>query len=183
MTKKSTSGGAGPKNGGADVQQLAAEYDTIEAAVLGGLEERFAAAQEARAEGDDAGAERSLRAILAVEPRLAEPRLELAHIAASRGDFDEAEGQAQEAVEILRAGGQWTLDIDPDVLLAFALNLWGELILIALEGIDSDDLDEAEVRRIKGRWMQARALFEEAHTLDPDNEDAAINYTGMSIEG
>jgi hypothetical protein len=83
------------------------------------------AAMKLRAKGDDAGAATLLRAILQDEPRLPEPRLELAHLAALRDDWEEAEGHARLAVAALRQGGQWT-ELGAEVLLSFALNLLGE---------------------------------------------------------
>jgi len=149
------------------------EYTAIESTVLEGLAEKLQRALELRDAEDDDAAEELLRSIITTEPRLAEPRLELAHIAVGREDWDEAEGQAREAVEILQRGGQWTLEIDPDVFLAFAYNLLGEILV---RSIDGTDLIESDRDAFMKTWNAAAQAFEEAYQLDPDNEDIASNF-------
>jgi tetratricopeptide (TPR) repeat protein len=139
---------------------------------LDGLGPRLHEALRLRREGKDPQAEHILRELLRVEPRLAEPRLELAHLAASRGDWDEAVAQAREAVSTLRAGGQWTEDMEPAALLAFALNLLGEVLV---RSIEDTDLYIEEPERFTRTWNEAALLFDEARRLDPRNPDAAGN--------
>jgi len=126
-------------------------------------------AMELRAAGDLVKAHKLLREILLVDPRLAEPRLELAHIAAGREDWDEAEEQARAAVELLQNGGQWTAGIPPLKLQSFAVNLLGEVIYRSLEGGDLVFRDKA---KFDLRWNEAAALFAAALQLDSENEDA-----------
>ena len=83
---------------------------------LAGLEPKMMEAMAARAAGKDDIAKTIFEEILRGEPRLAEPRLELAHMAALVEDWDEAQTQARLAVDILRRGGQWTEDVEPRVL-------------------------------------------------------------------
>jgi tetratricopeptide (TPR) repeat protein len=125
-----------------------------------------------RRDGNVDGAEKLLREILLAEPRLAEPRLELAHIAAARGDWEEAAEQARAAVIALREGGQWTMDLSPDELMAFALNLLGELVVRPLEEGDLFLRDQAAFAQ---RWNECATMFAEAARLDPENEDARRN--------
>ena len=127
-----------------------------------------------REEGKHDAARALLHEILQADPRLAEPRLELAHLAALRADWEEAEAQAREAVELLHHGGQWTADIAGPALLSFAVNLLGEIVYRALQDGDLIFLDRAA---FDARWNEAAGLFVEALRLDPTNEDARY-WTG-----
>lgn len=142
--------------------------------VLDALAPKMVAALEARRAGEDSVAEKLLRDILRNEPRLAEPRLELAHLAAEREQWEEARTQAELAVTTLRAGGQWTLDVEPPALLSFALNLLGEVIVRWLEEGDLLLRDRPEFTR---RWNEAAGLFADACRLDGTNDDARRNQT------
>lgn len=128
-------------------------------------------ALELRRRGKVEQAERILRHILETEPRLAEPRLEIAHIAIGRTDLDEAEGQLRVAIDVLRSHGQWTLDVDPDALMSYALNFLGEVLISVFEDPDNDEFDEG----LFSIWNEAAGFFAEAAELDPQNEDAALN--------
>lgn len=130
---------------------------------------KLAQAFTLRSEGKHEDAAVLLREVLHADPRLPEPRLELAHIAAEAGDWEEAEGQARQAVALLRAGGQWTAVMGPAQLLAFAINLLGEVIYRALE---DSDLIFRDASLFTEGWNEAAALFAEAHRLDPANTDA-----------
>ena len=79
---------------------------TDEAARLAALETRFAAALSARRAGDAPGAADLLRSIRAAEPRLAEPRIELAHILLEAGQAAEAEEEVREALRHLNSNNQ-----------------------------------------------------------------------------
>ncbi len=149
-----------------------AEYQAIEQTVLGGLAATMQEAMRLRQAGKDDEAALRFRETVMKEPRLAEPRLELAHIALHKKEWEEAEGQAREAVELLKRGGQWTLEIDPDVLLAFALNLLGEVLV---QSIGDVDLLEQDPEAFKAIWNDAAACFADAYELDPNNEEIAAN--------
>lgn len=144
----------------------------LEGAALEALALRMKQAVELRQAGKDGDASRLLKDILKEEPRLAEPRLELAHISAMEEDWGEAQAQARLAVRTLRAGGQWTMDVEAGVLLAFALNLLGEVLVRPLEAGDLFLVDRARFEKV---WNEAAAFFEEAKQLDPANEDARRN--------
>lgn len=126
-------------------------------------------AMEFRAAGDAEQAHKLLREILITDPRLAEPRLELAGIAAGREDWDEAEEQARAALGLLRSGGQWTAAVSPLKLQSFATNLLGEVIYRSLE---CGDLMFRDAAKFDLRWNEAATLFAAALQLDPENEDA-----------
>jgi tetratricopeptide (TPR) repeat protein len=139
---------------------------------LPALAERFAQAMALRGEGRDQDAAPVLHDILRADPRLAEPRLELAHIAAVAGDWEEAEGHARVALEILRNGGQWTDDVEPNVVLAFAANLLGEVLF---RSVEDGDLFLSHHDAFLRRWNEAAGLFEEAAQLDPTQAEARAN--------
>jgi tetratricopeptide (TPR) repeat protein len=143
------------------------------------LEELWVRAVEARQDGRDDRAADLLRSILAAEPRLAEPRLELAHMAVNRGDLEEAEEQTWMAVDILGRGGQWIDDIPGPKLEAFAHNLLGEIRYARAEliaaGTDRDAFEEL--------WNGAAEAFARAAQLDPDNEDARRNAAHVRKRG
>lgn len=149
-----------------------AQHISRDEAHLPALALRLSEALRLRADGKDPEAAPILHEILRADPRLAEPRLELAHIAASTEDWEEAEGHARLALQTLRLGGQWSEDVEPQVLLSFAANLLGEILFRSVEGGDLFLADQAAFARV---WNEAAALFTEAASLDPDHADARSN--------
>ncbi|MCO4773676.1 MAG: hypothetical protein KDA24_26835 [Deltaproteobacteria bacterium] len=133
------------------------------------LGSKLAKAMKLRADGKTDSARTLLREILLADPRLAEPRLELAHIAADGEEWEEAEEQARAALELLLKGGQWTADVSQESLRSFATNLLAEVIYRAIQAGDLIFRDE---KAFKARWNEAAELFEQALKLDPQNEDA-----------
>ncbi len=133
------------------------------------LGRRLAEAMKLRSEGAADKALLVYHEILQVDPRLAEPRLELAHMAAEQEQWEEAEEQARAALDALRRGGQWTADVTESQLLSFAMNLLAEIIYRSVQDGDLIFRDEA---RFKARWNEAAGLFAEALRTDPENEDA-----------
>ena len=141
---------------------------------------RLQKAMQLRADGKDAEATERLQAILSTDPRLAEPRLELAHLAAAREDWDEAEAQARMAVDVLRSGGQWTADVPAEALLSFSVNLLAEVIYRSLQDSELIFTDRPAFDR---RWNEAAGLFVEALRIDPSNEDARYWTTHVQARG
>lgn len=158
-------GGAPDEEPGED---LIARYGALEGS--GALEAMFLDAVAARQRGDVDQARALLRDLLRMEPRLAEPYLELATLAGEQEDWEEAEALARTGLEQLRRGGQWSADVDEDRMLAFALNLLGESIMRQAE-----ELVFGDAQRFRERWNEAAALFREALQHDPDNLDARTN--------
>ncbi|MEL6346224.1 MAG: tetratricopeptide repeat protein [Myxococcota bacterium] len=140
-----------------------------EDARVASLQARFTQALQARRDGDVDSAAELLRGILKVEPRLAEPRMELSHLLLSTGQTDEAEEHAREAIRILETGGQWTDDIPENVLLALAYDHLGESLR---QRADSDEIIFGPPDMLKKLHSEARSIFRKASTLDPDNEHA-----------
>ena len=149
---------------------------------LAELEPKLRMALAALEQGKENEAKKLFEEILQAEPRLAEPRLELAHMAAIAEDWEEAQSQARLAVEILERGGQWTEDVEPAVLLSFALNLLGELIVRPLE---EGDLFLTNRPRFNSSWNEASEMFAKALEADDGNVDArrnATRYRALELE-
>jgi tetratricopeptide (TPR) repeat protein len=143
---------------------------------LEGLEALFLAALEARRKADFDQATKLLRKVLRREPRLAEPRLELAGLLMEAGQLDEATEQAREATRILDAGGQWTLDVPSHVMRSLAWDTLGEAIRRTADQ-DSVVFGDPEVWR--GLMDEAKAAFRTAAELDPDNAHASYAAFGF----
>lgn len=137
---------------------------------LSQVSSRFLGALELVRRGDVDGAAEELRAVLRVEPRLAEPRLELARLLIATDQLEEAAEQAQEAVRILESGGRWTDELSDEVILSLALDLQGEALRLQA---DRDEIVFANPERWLELVTQARACFQRAAQLDPDNDHAA----------
>ena len=140
-----------------------------EDAIISGLQARFFEALGARQRGDADGAAELLRGILRIEPRLAEPRLELANILLAAGQHDEAEENLREAIRVLETGGQWTDDLDEDVVLSLAYGTLGEVLR---QKADSDAVVFGNPSAFEGLIREAKSAFAKAAALDPDNAHA-----------
>ncbi len=146
--------------------------------VLGALGPRFLAALELRVAGDVEGATKALEDLLKVEPRLPEPRLELAHIHLEAGRLPEAESEAREALKWLLQGGQWVEDLTEEQALSMAHGILGEILR---EKASLDEVvfgDEAVFREIVA---ESQEHFAKAAELDPQNEHASHHafYLGL----
>jgi tetratricopeptide (TPR) repeat protein len=137
---------------------------------LDGLNQRFLDALALRQKHDVDGAAEALRGILRIEPRLAEPRLELARILLDIGQADTAEEETREALRILEGGGQWTDDLPEPVLQSLAWDLLGECIRTQT---DSDEMVFGDPAVWAARLGQARDAYRRAAELDPENAHAA----------
>ncbi len=140
------------------------------------LETMFMDAVQARNAGDEARAEGLFKQILSAEPRMAEPRLELASIHLKRGDLDEAEAHAREALVQLERGWRWLDTLSDEQMMAHACNLLGEILK---QQSSRDDVLRRGDAAIKAIWQEAGELFERAAEADPDNAEAIANYIGF----
>lgn len=140
------------------------------------LEKTFMEAVEANNSGRIEQAEALFKQILTEEPRMAEPRLELASIYLRREALGEAEAQAREALEILERGWRWLEDLSEEQLLGHACNLLGEILK---QQSTSDEVMSQGDAAIRERWQEAGELFERAAELDPENPDIMSNYYGF----
>jgi tetratricopeptide (TPR) repeat protein len=143
---------------------------------LEGLEELFLSAMDARRKADFDQATKLLHKVLRREPRLAEPRLELAGLLMEAGQLDEAVEQAREATRILDAGGQWNLDVPAHAMRSLAWDTLGEAIR---RTADQDSVVFGDPEVWKGLMDEAKAAFRTAAQLDPDNAHASYAAFGF----
>ena len=145
------------------------DINRSEDALISGLQTRFSQALQARQRGDVDGAAELLRGILKVEPRLAEPRMELANILMGADQLEEAEEHLREAIRVLETGGQWTEDLSEEVVLSLAYGTLGEVLR---RKADSDDIVFGDPGVFEGLIREAKSAFLKAAALDPDNAHA-----------
>jgi len=143
---------------------------------LEGLGDRFLVALGLMEKGEIDRAAELFRGIIKIEPRLAEPRMELARILLDTGQIDEAHGQATEAVRILDCGGQWTEALPENVVLSTAYGLVGE---ICRRMASADEVVFGDPDLWKERMDQAQAAFRRASALDPENAHANHWTSGL----
>jgi len=136
---------------------------------LDALGARFLLALEAMRRGDVDRAADELRSILRAEPRLAEPRMELARLLLQTDQPEEAAEQAEEALSVLDSGGQWLEDLPENVVRSVAWNLRGEALR---QQADRDEVVFGDPERWKALVEEARQAFARAATLDPENRHA-----------
>lgn len=143
---------------------------------LSDLGPRFLAAMKLRVDGRVDDAVEALRELLRLEPRLAEPRMELGRILLELGHLEDAEIEAREAVRILEAGGQWTDDLPENVVSGIAWSLLGEVLK---ERAATDEVVFGDPAVFKDLLAQSRAAFARAAELDPS--DTASLVTAMEL--
>ncbi len=138
---------------------------------LAQLSARFWAAMAAREAGRIDAAEDALRAILREEPRLPEPRLELARTLLDTERLEEAEDHAREAIIHLEAGGAWTDDLDDNVVLSIAHATLAEALR---QRAESDEVVFGDPAVFKALVEESKDHFTKAAELDPS--DATASY-------
>lgn len=119
-----------------------------------------------------------LRSILAVEPRLAEPRMEIARILLDSGRLREALGEAEEALRLLEAGGQWLDDLPEPVVLGLVHGLLAEILR---QLADSDEVVFGERKTFEQLVRRARRHFAKAAQLDPENHHASFHAFFLGV--
>lgn len=146
---------------------------------LSDLGPRFFAALKMRVDGHVDEALELFRDLLAKEPRLAEPRLELGRILLEMGHLDDAEAEAREAIRILDAGGQWTDDLPENVVLGLAWSLLGEVLK---ERASSDEVVFGDPEVFRDLLAQSRAAYAKAAELDPSDSTSFFNALELAEE-
>ena len=146
---------------------------------LSTLGPRFVAAIELRANGRVDEALDAFGAILRQEPRLAEPRLEIARIHLETGRLEDAEIQAREALRILLNGGQWTEDLPETVVLALAWALIGEILK---EKAASDEVVFGDPALFREILAESRVAYAKAAELDPSDTSSWANALELAEE-
>ncbi|MFH1469376.1 MAG: hypothetical protein ABIO70_33635 [Pseudomonadota bacterium] len=145
---------------------------------LAGLGERFMQAMDLLQKGEQDRAMELLRAILVVEPRLAEPHLEIARILLDGGQLREARAEAEEGLRLLESGGRWVEDLDEAVLLGLAHGLVAEILR---QIADTDEVIFGDPKVFKGITRRARRHFAKAAALDPENHHASYHAFFLGV--
>jgi len=148
---------------------------------LAALGRDFMAAMQAIEKGEVDAGEKALREILKVEPRLAEPRLELARLRLLAEDLESAEVHARQAVSLLDAGGQWNMDVPEAVMASLAHGLLGEILR---EKASADGVLDGPAETFQAVLREAQLQFQVAADRDPENEHARYHafHLGLQID-
>jgi hypothetical protein len=156
------------------------DADDQESRQLDELGERFLAALGHRESGRLDTAEDELRAILRVEPRLPEPRMELARILLDTDRLEEAEEQAREALSVLESGGQWTDDLPETVVAAIAHATLAEALR---RKADEDDVIFGDPDTFHAMVKESKDHFARAAELDPSEEYGSYHAFFLGMPG
>lgn len=156
-------------------QAPASEQEALEA-----LGARFLQALADKDAGRLDDAEDALAGILKEEPRLPEPRMELARILLDTARLTDAETHARLALEHLEAGGRWTDMLPEGVVEAMAHALLAEILRRRLE---EDDVIFGSRERFEAMLAESKALFAKAHALDPSDETSSYYAFFLGAEG
>lgn len=143
---------------------------SLEQPTLDALAPRFLSALAAREAGRVDAAEDTLRDILRQEPRLPEPRLELARLLLDTDRLGEAEEHARQALDHLEAGGQWTDDLPDEVVQSVAHATLAEILR---RRADEDDVIFGAPEAFKALVDEAKLHFRRAAELDPSDDTAS----------
>lgn len=134
---------------------------------LSELEALFSQAMDARHAGDAAKCAELLRQIIKVEPRLAEPHLELGRIHLDADEYDDAEVESREALRFLTQGGQWVDDLNENQLLSIAHGQLGEVLRLQAS---QDAVIFGDPEAFKAIVKEAQHHASLSLDLDPDQE-------------
>lgn len=151
-----------------------------EEARLRALAEEFMSALQLKRDGKLDAAEDALTAILKAEPRLPEPRMELARIFLDTDRVGLAEEHARLALSNLEAGGQWLDSVPQNTLLALAHALVAESLRRRL---DEDDVIFGDADAFKAMLEEAKTHFATAGSLDPSDEYSSYHAYFLGPEG
>jgi tetratricopeptide (TPR) repeat protein len=148
--------------------EIAATEEEI--ARLDALAAHFSAALGLVERGDIDRAEEAFLRILREEPRLPEPRMELARILLETERIADAEEHARLALSHLASGGRWTDALPPGVVESIAHALLAEILRRRL---DEDDVIFGDPVAYRALIAESREHFETAHKLDPTDETSS----------
>jgi len=152
----------------------------LEEDALASLGPRFLQALGLKEAGRVDDAEEALVAILKEEPRLPEPRMELARIHLDTERIDTAEEHARTALEHLESGGQWTDMLPEEVLLSVAHALLAEILRRRLE---EDAVIFGDPAEFKALLAESKTHFARARELDPTDETSSYYAFFLGPEG
>lgn len=154
--------------------------EELEQQALEALSQRFIEALQHKHEGRHDDAEDIFREIIRVEPRLAEPHMELARLLLDTDRTEAAEPHAREALIHLEASGQWTDEIPENVVHALAHALLAEILR---RRADEDDVIFGDPATFNELVRESRELFEKASSLDPADEYASYHAFFLGARG
>jgi len=150
-----------------------AEFDILphESDQLEQLGKDFMAALALKESGQVNASYDALTEILKKEPRLAEPRMELARLLLDTDRVEEALEHARHALGDLNNHGQWIDDIPENTIKALSHALVAEALR---RRIDEDDLIFGDPEEFTKALNESREHFAKAAELDPS--DAYSSY-------
>ncbi len=128
---------------------------------LEGLGDEFMNAVQRMEKNDVDAAAEILRRILQKEPRLAEPRIELARILIETRQVSEAESEIREAIRILENGGQWLDDLSEAQVQSVAYGLLAEVLRMMAE---EDEVVFGDPERWRSIVDESHAAFRKARS-------------------
>lgn len=140
------------------------------------LEVEFMVALELRTKGKSDEARQKLENVLRVDPRLPEPRLEMARIYLETQRLEDAETEVREALSLLQAGGQWVETVPENVMLSLAWALLGEILK---QQATTDEVVFGDPEVFRTLIRESQAAFAKAHELDPDDTASLLNSKEM----
>ena len=146
---------------------------------LEGLGDEFMKAVQRMEKNDIDAAAEILRRILQKEPRLAEPRIELARILVETRQIFEAESEIREAIRILENGGQWLDELSETQVQSVAYGLLAEVLRLMAE---EDDIVFGDPEKWRAIVDESHAAFRKARSLDPDNAHAEYWATSFDFD-
>ena len=146
---------------------------------LDGLGPQFISGLKSFESGDVDGAAETFRRILKIEPRLAEPRIELGRILLETGQLQESEAEFREAIRILEGGGIWIDSLGENQVKSIAFGLLAETLRRLAETDEVVFGDPDEWRSIVD---QSHAAFRKARELDPENAHADYWAGGLDVD-
>lgn len=142
------------------------------------LGDRFLKALSAKDAGKIEIAEDLLRELIAEEPRLGEPRMELARILLDTDRISEAEDHAREALEHLEKTGPWTDEVPANIVRGIAHALLAEILRRRAE---DDDVIFGDPAEFKALIAESKTHFEKAAELDPSDEYASYHAFFLGV--
>ena len=154
-----------------DINQEEAHLEGLDIQFMDGLKRMGAA--------DFDGAAACFRRVLKCEPRLAEPRIELARILIETDCLREAEAEVREAIKILESGGQWIAQVEPHQISSIAYGILAEVLRLLAE---TDEVVFGDPEIWRNIVDEAHAAFRKARELDPDNAHADYWAGGLDVE-
>ena len=143
------------------------------------LDAQFMAGIEMFAKSDIDGGAECMRRILRVEPRLAEPRIELARVLVETDQLTEAEAEIREAIRILENGGQWIDLLPENEVQSVAYGLLAEILRKRAE---SDEVVFGDSTQWRAIVDESHAAFRKARELDPKNAHADYWAGGFDVD-